>query len=783
MKITKFLSRLAAAVIIAAAYTACKPEPTPGNGGGDNQEQEDPIPYPKGFSASSEKPNTEDPCTIFYRAAKGDPFVGWTEDLYVHIWIRNITGDVYVQSAWGENIDKLKMSPTEYTDVWKLEIGPSIREWFGVPADGEMSKIGVLARSADAKKQTKDSFISLDDPAGEFKPAEVVNEPLPASCSYGITELSPTSVCLALYDKDTEGKHYDHCFIVGDFNDWMVSNDYQAKRDEQKGCWWFVMDNIESGKEYRFQYHLLNNDGEGVRIFDPYTQICYDGDDHWIPETTYPGIPTWPVNTGGILGAFQTSRPEYQWKYDYQIPDGDNLVIYELHIRDFSKSGDLNGVMAKMDYLDNLGINAIELMPCQEFDGNSSWGYDPRAYFAMDKAYGTREQYKDFIDECHKRGIAVILDVVYNHTTGSHPYAKLYWNSEKNRTAANNPFYNEVATHPWSVFHDINHTNPVIKEHIKESLSFMLKEYHFDGFRFDLTKGFTQNKTTSDGACAKYDQSRIDILTEYYNHIKSVNPNAIMICEHLCEHAEEKALGERGLKTWRKDAINPFYQTAMGWLKDGDGFNWVWTGKDNRPFGTAVAYMESHDEERNAYKVTQWGNGDCKTDLGVRLDRLALNAAFMFSIPGPKMIWEFGELGYDVPLGTESTKLNKKPDPWEYYKDIEQRMSLYDRYAQVLNFRFSHPKLFTSDVTFTIQCESGKTQRNIYCTKGSEGFVLVGNFGTTAQDISTWPPFTGTWTDITTGQTYQINDTSNGNNCLTFTNAKQGEYHLLHNCK
>ena len=86
-------------------------------------------------------------------------------------------------------------------------------------------------------------------------------------------------------------------------------------------------------------------------------------------------------------------------------------------------------------------------------------------------------------------------------------------------------------------------------------------------------------------------------------------------------------------------------------------------------------------------------------------------------------------------------------------------------------------------MTFTIQCESGKTQRNIYCTKGSEGFVLVGNFGTTAQNISTWPPFTGTWTDITTGQTYQINDTSNGNNCLTFTNAKQGEYHLLHNCK
>ena len=100
------------------------------------------------------------------------------------------------------------------------------------------------------------------------------------------------------------------------------------------------------------------------------------------------------------MSAFQINRPEYNWKIkDYNVADKNDIVIYELHLRDFSATHDLSGAEEKLDYLENLGINAIELMPVQEFDGNNSWGYDPCSYFALDKAYGTREHYKAFVDE------------------------------------------------------------------------------------------------------------------------------------------------------------------------------------------------------------------------------------------------------------------------------------------------------------------------------------------------------------------------------------------------
>ena len=152
------------------------------------------------------------------------------------------------------------------------------------------------------------------------------------------------------------------------------------------------------------------------------------------------------------------------------------MVIYELLLRDFTQTGDLAGAMSKLPYLKKMGVNAIELMPVQEFDGNDSWGYNPCFFFAMDKAYGTKKMYKEFIDACHKEGMAVILDVVYNHATGNHPFAKLYWEGDK--TAACNPYFNVEAPHPFSVFHDFNHESELVRKFVKRNLQFLLNEYH-----------------------------------------------------------------------------------------------------------------------------------------------------------------------------------------------------------------------------------------------------------------------------------------------------------------
>ncbi|NVB76354.1 alpha-amylase family glycosyl hydrolase, partial [Phocaeicola vulgatus] len=129
-----------------------------------------------------------------------------------------------------------------------------------------------------------------------------------------------------------------------------------------------------------------------------------------------------------IVSTFKIQKDSYNWKVnDFKIANPEQLVIYELHLRDFTASSDINGAMGKLSYLKAMGVNAIELMPVQEFDGNDSWGYNPCFFFAMDKAYGTKAMYKQFIDACHEAGMAVILDVVYNHATGNNPLAKLYW--------------------------------------------------------------------------------------------------------------------------------------------------------------------------------------------------------------------------------------------------------------------------------------------------------------------------------------------------------------------
>ena len=236
-------------------------------------------------------------------------------------------------------------------------------------------------------------------------------------------------------------------------------------------------------------------------------------------------------------------------------------------LRDFTDAGDLKGAMDKLDYLESLGVNAIELMPVQEFDGNDSWGYNPAFFFAMDKAYGTDQMYKEFIDECHRRGIAVILDVVYNHATGANPFARMWWNSSNNKTAANNPFFNVDAPHPYSVFHDFNHDAQIdgkyiVRDFVKRNLVFLLEEYKIDGFRFDLTKGFTQKQSTESNA-SNYDASRVAILKEYNEAIKAIKPEAYVILEHFTDDREETELSNEGMMVWRNMNLQ-YGQAAMG---------------------------------------------------------------------------------------------------------------------------------------------------------------------------------------------------------------------------
>ena len=179
-------------------------------------------------------------------------------------------------------------------------------------------------------------------------------------------------------------------------------------------------------------------------------------------------------------------------------------------------------------------------MPVNEFEGNNSWGYNPSFYFAPDKNYGTKAQLKAFIDECHQRGIAVIMDIALNHSFGENPQVQMYFNSsvgDWGQPSSDNPWFNEMPTHDFNVGYDYNHDSPYTKAFCKRVLKHWVDNYHIDGFRLDLSKGFTQNYTLGDiNSWSLYDQSRIDILTDYANYIWNNSPDTYFILEHFAEN-------------------------------------------------------------------------------------------------------------------------------------------------------------------------------------------------------------------------------------------------------
>ncbi|MCK9501428.1 MAG: alpha-amylase family glycosyl hydrolase [Lascolabacillus sp.] len=710
------------------------------------------------YSWQPEKPDADEELTIFFKAPSSSELYNYTGEVYVHIGIVNEGVWQNEPADWDENISKCKMSPVEgESNAWSIKLIPTIREWFeseNIP----INKIGVIARSADGnKKGNKDGadfFIEeiTDSKYKAFQPAAVKTASMPAGLNHGINIIDNSTVTLVLFDKDKNGNRKDFAHVIGDFNDWTLSNDEKSQmfRDESSGVWWITLSNLDPNKEYAFQYYIGKSGGETFRVADPYSRKILDPDnDKYISSATYPHLKPYPEKAIGIVSVFQTKSESYNWQVtDFEIPDRDNLVIYEMLLRDFSETGDINGALGKLDYLESLGVNAIELMPVQEFDGNDSWGYNPAFFFAMDKAYGTDRMYKEFIDECHKRGIAVILDVVYNHATGANPYARMWWDTSNNKTSVENPFFNVNAPHPYSVFHDFNHDAQIdgkfiVRDFVKRNLLFLLEEYNIDGFRFDLTKGFTQKNSTESSA-SNYDASRVAILKEYNNTIKEVNPNAYVILEHFADDREETELSNEGMMVWRN--MNWQYgQSAMGY-KDDSGFTRTYYGTV-RPTNSLVSYMESHDEERLAYKQVTWGNGIIKTSLSARMSQLATNAAFFFTVPGPKMIWQFGELGYDISID-QNGRTGKKPIKWDYL-EVSERNSLLKTYSTLINLRMDHPELFNSTATLDWRVTPTFWEQGRFITLSSFGsskqVVVIANFTNEVITVPYTFPRYGVW--------------------------------------
>ncbi len=599
---------------------------------------------------------------------------------------------------------------------------------------------------------------------------------LPQNAALGINYNSSTSVTLALY-----APYKSFVYVVGDFNDWKVDPDYFMKEDSVKTdsvVWWITINNLTPGKEYAYQYFVDGN----LRIADPYSHKILDqSNDSFISDAVYPDLKAYPSGkTSEIVSVFQTDQALYNWEItNFQKPDTKNLVIYELLVRDFVSTHWYKTVEDTLNYLKRLGINAIELMPVMEFEGNISWGYNPDFHMALDKYYGTPDALKSLIDKAHSMGIAVILDIVLNHVMGSSPFARLYWDQANNRPAVNNPWLNQIAKHDYNVGNDFNHESPETKYYVDRVTSYWINEYHIDGYRFDLSKGFTQKNTLGNvGAWGQYDQSRINILERMANKIWQVDSTSILILEHFADNNEEKVLSDFGFLLWGNMNYN-YNQATMSYRKgpSGDDQSWNLSGAYfvNRGWSkpSLVSYMESHDEERLMFKNETYGNHGTNyniKDIATGLKRVGEASAFFFTIPGPKMIWQFGELGYDYSIDYNG-RTGEKPIKWDYLNNPD-RLKLYKTMAALINLRTNYP-IFQSKA-ITVVSDSLK---RIQFSDSTMKVNIIGNFGVYQSDINPGFQQSGEWYDYLSGDSLYVS------NQTSFITLAPGEYHIYTTAK
>ena len=592
-----------------------------------------------------------------------------------------------------------------------------------------------------------------------IKPTPVI-APLPAGIADGINYRANNSVILSLF-----APNKSFVYAVGEFNNFISDANSLMQRTPDGNRYWIEIKDLVPGREYAFEYLV---DGI-IAVADPYAELILDRDnDKGIPAAANANIKPFPNGaTSSTMSVLQTAQPQYPWKVtNFKRPANEDLVIYELLVRDFIATQSYKTLADSIGYLKRMGINCLELMPIMEFTNNDSWGYNPTFFHAVDKAYGTRNDLKALIDKCHENGMAVVLDMVLNQADYEFPYVKMYWNGSQ--PSKDSPMFNETATHPFNVFFDFNHESQATRNYVDRVCEFWIKEFKFDGYRFDLSKGFTQVNSGNDvNRWGNYDASRVAIWKRIYDKIRTYDASAYVILEHFGGDQEEKELSDYGMMFWSNS--NGDFKNAV---RGGSGSFQRLSYKDHtftKPH--AIGYMESHDEERVMVAALtnglQGNNGTYNVrELPNALNRAKAAAAFMLAVPGPKMIWQFGELGYDVSI-EQNGRTGRKPIRWEYARDPE-RTKLYKVYSEIIKLRTNNAAFKSTDFTLS----TGNRFKTMTINHPSMKVHLVGNFDT--DDAIELPRFpnTGRWFDFFTGQEINYADVSE------LAALKAGEFHV-----
>ncbi len=417
--------------------------------------------------------------------------------------------------------------------------------------------------------------------------------------------------------------HAQRVFVTGSFNNW--SKDGHPLAAENNGYWYGDVVKAKIGDEYRYLIH--NGDLRLSRI-DPYAR-----------------------RVTSSVGNAVVYDPDFDWEGDdFQIPNHNELVIYELHVGSFfdepgGKPGDFRSVMKKFDHLKRLGVNAIQIMPTAEFAGDFSWGYNPAHIFAVESSYGGPRGLKQLVKQAHRHGLAVILDVVYNHF-GPSDLDLWQFDGWNENGMGGIYFYNDwKAKTPWGDTRP-DYGRGEVRQFIHDNAMMWLADYHMDGLRYDMTL-YIRSVNGNDGDPGD-DLPDGWGLTQWINRtIREKFPRRITIAEDLRNNEWlTKPPGEGGAgfhSQWDANFVHPIRATvivaddhqrsmpavrdALTWRYNGDAFQ-------------RVIYSESHDEVANGKaRVPTEINASDPTGWFAQ-KRSTLAAALVFTSPGIPMLFQ-----------------------------------------------------------------------------------------------------------------------------------------------
>jgi 1,4-alpha-glucan branching enzyme len=414
--------------------------------------------------------------------------------------------------------------------------------------------------------------------------------------------------------------HADGVSVIGSFNDWDGAA--HPMDPEPRGFWSISIESARIGDHYKYQ---LTTPWGVIKRIDPYAR-----------EVT------------SSVGNAIIHDPDFDWDDDsFSIKCWNELVIYELHVGtfnddDLSQPGRFNSISSRLEHLKRLGINAIQVMPVGQFAGQRSWGYNPSHIFAVDSDYGGSLGFKRFVKRAHQAGIAVILDVVFNHFGPSDLDLWRFDGWAENEKGGIYFYNDDRALTPWGETRP-DYGRGEVRQYILDNVEMWLKEYHLDGLRFDST-GYIRN----------IGEAETEEIPDGWSLLQAINETVarhdsgrITIAEDLRSNdwlTKDVGAGGAGFGSqWDPHFIQPIRQAVIAPRDEDRGLEKIRDAilyRYNDDAFERVIYSESHDDVANGQsRIPQDVNPSDPTGWHAQ-KRSTLAAAMVFTAPGIPMLFQ-----------------------------------------------------------------------------------------------------------------------------------------------